>query len=46
MGCGFSLIGKYENDHVRLDVLRYFEICAILGIDPAEGLALLREDAE
>lgn len=42
-GCGYSFISKYEKNQVRLDILQYFEICALLKIDPAAGLNILRE---
>ncbi len=41
LGCGSSLITKYERNHVRVDVLRYYQICTILEVDPAEGLKTL-----
>ncbi len=43
LGCGNSLISKYERNHIRIDVLRYFEICKVLGINAAEGLQMLEE---
>ncbi len=37
------IVGKYEKNQIRLDVLQYQEICSILGIDSAEGLELIKD---
>ena len=37
-----SWIGKIEQMERRLDVLEYIRLCQCIGIDPAEGIALIQ----
>ena len=44
LGVSFQTIHKIESGERRLDVVEYVTYCEVLGIDPCEGIDLVRVD--
>lgn len=41
VGRHHSVIGKLEQDRLRIDIAEFIDYCLVLGLDPHEGLEVL-----